>query len=169
MFAEALSALTINSTNVSLQEYQKVIANQPTYKIEKSKDTYLHLSENDKTEISNDLLILINVYKEFIPINEQAFINNFNNWEINESSNILFLVNSLINESRNLNKEYLKFKKIVKGYSSLSSKLDKLIDLNNNIIKFTNQYLTRAKEADEASKFINSFISNNQEVLKALA
>lgn len=169
MFAEALSALTINSTNVSLQEYQKVIANQPTYKIEKSKDTYLHLSENDKTEISNDLLVLINLNKKFVPIHEQAFINNFDRWEIEEGNTILSLINQTIDGKKKLNKKYIQLKKLVKGYPSLTSKIDALISLNNNMIKFTNQYLTRAKEADEASKFINNFISNNQEVLKALA
>jgi len=44
MFIDALSALAIDSRDVSLQEYQKVITKQSTYKIEKIKDDFLNLS-----------------------------------------------------------------------------------------------------------------------------
>lgn len=169
MFIEALSALAIDSRDVSLQEYQKVITKQSTYKIEKIKDDFLNLSSEIRAKMSNDLSILIDEYKKFVPINEETFINNFDKWEIVESTNILLLVNTLLDESRKLNKEYLTLKKLTKRYTSISSKFDELISLNNDIINFTNQYLPRAKEADEASKFMNNFISNNQEVLEALA
>jgi len=166
---ETLTALTIDSTDISLKQYQEIIANQPTYKIEKSKDTYINLSLDMKIEIQNDLLILIGEYKRFLPIHKQAFINNFDKWEIEESNNILSLIKTINNEGKKLNKEFYQLKRLIKRYSSLTSKIEELIKLNNDIINFTNQYLTRAKEADEASKFINNFVSNNQEVLKALA
>ena len=169
MFAEALTALAINNTDIPLQKYQEIIANQPTYKIEKSKDTYINLSKSLKSEINNFFLALIEFNSKFIPLHKEVFINNFDTWEIEEGSNILSLLNQTINTKKKLNVKYIRLKRLVKGHTSLTSKIDELISLNNDIIKFTNQYLTRAKEADEASKFINNFIANNQEVLKALA
>ena len=169
MFVEALIALTIDSKDISLQKYQKIISNQPTYKIEKNKDTYINLSLNTIVKLQNNLSNLIDVSKKFIPIHKQAFENNFDRWEIEESSYILPFIKKINYDTKKLTKEYLQLKKLIKRYSSLTTKLDELINLNNDIINFTNQYLTRAEEVDGASKFINNFISNNQEVLKELA
>ena len=169
MFTEFLSVLAISSTNIPVQKYQEIIANQPIYKIEKSKDKYVNISESLKTETNSSLYTLIKVYKKFIPLHKEVFINNFDNWELEEGDTILSLVKQTIDGNNKLNKQYIQLKKLVRGYPSLTSKIDELISLNNDMSEFTNQYLARAKEADEASKFINSFISNNQEVLKALA
>jgi len=169
MFAEVLSALAINNTDIPLQKYQEIIASQPTYKIEKSKDKYINLSENLKIEINKAFLILIELNTKFVPLHKEVFINNFDRWEIEEGDNILSLVNQTINRKKRLNEKYVKLQKLLKGHPSLTSKIEKLIKLNNDIIKFSRPYFTRAKEADEASKFINNFIANNQEVLKALA
>ena len=166
MFTSMLSALAINSSDIPLKEYQEIIKNQPTYKIENNRDEYINLSMNNKI---NTLLNFINFKKKILVIHKKVFINNFDRWEIEEAENILYSVNYIINENKKLNKKYLKLKKLIKGHPSLTSKIDELIQLNNDIIEFSSQYLTRAKEADEASKFINDFISNNQEVLNALA
>jgi hypothetical protein len=169
MFAEALSALAINSTDIPLQKYQEIIAKQPTYKIEKSKDTYINLSKNLKMEINNFFLALIDFNAKFIPLHKEVFINNFDKWEIEEGQSTLSLVNQTINTKKKLNVKYIRLRRLVRGHTSLTTKIDELISFNEDIIKFTNHYLIRAKEADEASKFINDFISDNQEVLKALA
>lgn len=169
MFTSMLSALAINSSDIPLKEYQEIIKNQPTYKIKNNRDEYINLSINNKIKINSTLSNLIDFYRELSSINKKIFINNFDRWEIEEAENILYSINYTINENKKLNKKYLKLKKLIKGHPSLTSKIDELIQLNNDIIEFSSQYLTRAKEADEASKFINDFISDNQEVLNALA
>ena len=68
-----------------------------------------------------------------------------------------------------MSSEVRKHRENIRALWSLSSKVDELIQLHNEMIDFTIQYLQRAKEIDEASKFMNTFISNNQEVLEALA
>jgi len=169
MLTSALSAFFINSENISVNEYKNVIANQPKYKIEKNIYNNLILSEKDKKQINNDLSSLIEFKQKYISIHRKVFINNFDKWVIEESDSILSLVNFIINTSKVINREYTKLKKPFKNYPSITSKLDELINLNNEIIDFTKNYLARANKADEAYKFINNFIPMNQEVLKALA
>ncbi|CAA6817761.1 MAG: Unknown protein [uncultured Sulfurovum sp.] len=169
MLTEALSALAINSSDVSLEDYQKIIAKQPIYKIEKSKNKYVKVSEKLKNETNDFLVTFLESQRKNIPLAQEVFINNFDRWEVEDSDNLFFAINELLNIKKEFDKEYIRGKRHFKGYPSLSSKLDELIELNNGAIKFINEYLPRAKEADAASKFMNTFISNNQEVLEALA
>ena len=107
MFTQALTALAIDSTDISLTKYQEIVAKQPTYKIEKSKDTYLNLSPSMKTEMSNELSDMINGEQEFISIHKKIFVNNFDKWEIEESKELLSLIKNTINGNNEINKQYL--------------------------------------------------------------
>lgn len=169
MFTEALSVLAINSRDVSLQKYQEVIAKQPIYKIEKSKNKYFKVSEKLKCDTDDFLTTFLESQKKNLPLEQEIFINNFDRWAVEQSDDLFFLITTKLNIKKELNIQYIRAKKRFKGYPSLSSKIDELMLLNNEEIKFVTQYLPRAKEADKASKFMNSFISNNQEVLESLA
>jgi len=168
MFIEVLSALAITNNRVSFQEYQNVIAKQPIYKIENN-NRYIKVAEKLKNDTNDFLVSFLESQKKSIPLEQDIFRNNFDRWEVEDSEVLFFGINEALNIKKELNKEYLRAKRYFKAYPSLSSKVDELILLNNDAIKFITQYLPRAKEADEASKFMNNFISNNQEVLDALA
>lgn len=170
MLIEALSTLVLNNNDISLNQYKQLIPQQSISKIERiKKNASYSLSQEAKNKINNHLLKLIDKYHNFIPLHKKSFLHNFDRWETEESKELLVLLNSVITGENKFIEALLKMKKHSKKYPSIIQKLDILISLNNDFLSFTKQYLQRAKEADQASKFMDSFITNNQEVLKALA
>lgn len=133
MVAEALSALIMNTTNVSLDEYKYVIENKSKLKIERPKEI---------TQIGR--------YKIY---HEKIFRENFDRWEIEEAGNLYLSLNTLSllweKKAKSMNKEISK--------------------IYQEIADITKLYLQRAKEADKASKFMDTFLVKNQEVLEVLA
>lgn len=169
MLAEVLSALMINRSNVSLDEYRTVLENQPKSKIEQNKNYDFFLTSQEKEHLNSISQELIETMSLFRDYNEEVFKSNFERWEIKEASNLLSLVKDIIDEHSEISSLWEKEAKYYKKYPSIADKNRQISQIHKEIVDFTREYLKRAKEADEASKFMDRFVVDNQEVLDALA
>ena len=59
--------------------------------------------------------------------------------------------------------------KFYKNYPSIANKNRQISHIHKEIVDFTKQYYQRAKEADEVSKFMDTFLVKNKEVLNTIA
>ena len=169
MLVEALSVLMMNTSNVSLDEYKYIAENQPKSKIEKNTkyDFFLTIKEKDNlNNISHEFIETISLFRDY---KEEVFKNNFERWEIEEASNLLSLLKYTISENSKMAILWTKEIKHYKKYPSIAEKAKQISQIHKEIADFNKQYLQRAKEADEASKFMDTFLVENQEVLEALA
>ncbi len=169
MLVEALSVLMMNTSNVSLDEYKYIAENQPKSKIEKNKNYDFSLTAKEKEYINNICQNIIEKVSLFRDYNEEVLKNNFERWEIEEASNLLSLIKYIIIENIEIITFLEKEVKLYKKYTSITNKLKQISQITKEIADFNKQYLQRAKEADEASKFMDTFLLENQEVLEALA
>lgn len=150
MLVEALSALMMNTFHVSLDGYRS-IANNIQY---------------DFTLNCQDTLEIVSLFRDY---KKEVFKNNFERWEIEEASDLFSFVEYTLTENSKIILSLEEEMKYYKKYDSITNTLNEIIKIQKEIDYFTKGYLQRAKEADEASRFMDTFLVKNKEVLEALA
>ncbi len=166
----ALTALSINNTDVSITDYQNTIKSINLGKNHSfNKTTYFYLDEKEKEHLKKFGLAMLKQLKEYQVINEKVFQNNFDRWIVQEGDLAEMVVDDFLKISSEQQKGFAKVSKKYRQYPSLAKLLQETSDIHKKIYDFTMQYKVRAKEAKETSSFMTMFIGNNQQVLKALA
>ncbi|MEA3289203.1 MAG: hypothetical protein U9Q04_03380 [Campylobacterota bacterium] len=166
-----IATMNFNTADISISDYKSLIVDNNNKTVSEKVDTnqFFYISPEDKEELNNKLVSHVSTMKEYEKRNQEVLKKNFDRWIIQESGEVLSLVNYILSMTQELSTEFKKEAKIYNKYESLSKKMYEIASIFENVHKFTLQYKQKSIEADEVYMFMADFIPKNQEVLKALA
>ncbi len=166
----ALTALSINTSNTSISEYQNVFTQISTeQKTDVNKEEDFSITQADKQYLRTIALKNLENIKEYKYRNEEVFKNNFEKWLTEESDSIDSLVTNILKESQLLSTSFKQEAKYYKKHPSISKQLLMNASIWDDIYIFTFEYKVKAQEAKKTHEFMVNFIEENQQVLEALA
>lgn len=162
-------ALSINASDASALEYKEAVVNNPiSYSPTISKEKDFFLSPEQKKHLKDESLINLETLQSFNQNNRAIFQYNFERWIVEDGSNVHELVSRIIDMAVEFKLGFAKEAKYYKKHPSLARILEDTADEWSEILDFTKSYQKKAREANEISAFMDVFIPQNQEVLKAL-
>lgn len=165
----AVMSTSLNATDVSLQEFTQTLKANSHYTKSFKYSNKFYLSDEDAKHLIFIAEKLFDVTNKQLELFEHKIVFRLDNWFITETKDTIDLMESLISSTSIQLKAFRKFSKDNSNHKKLAKIEHEIALLLQKQYDLAIVYRPRIDQAKETMKFMESFIPQNEEVLKALA